>query len=125
MNKKRHWWILASGLSLGFFLLLESGWSADPAPPVEELEEMVVTAKSKAQQEALARRYEEEAKGYQRKAGQHKKLAAPYEQSDVYGKLQALLIEHCNAMVRKFNEAAQESLALAKLHHQLAAEAKK
>lgn len=122
MNRKVRWVVLWGGLLIGPFVLISFVRSADPPPSMEQLEEMIVTAKTKKDHEALAAYYEAEAKALELKAEQHQKLAKGYEESGGYEKIKGAMLQHCNAMIRKFGEAADEYLALAKMHHQMAEE---
>jgi hypothetical protein len=107
--------LLALSLSLGGYAL-SAGQESSEAQKIE-------SAKTKADHEALAAFYEQEAKSLQAKAEEHKEMGKAYSK---FGHLKEKqhLVTHCDRLVEKYNGAANESLALAKLHRELAAKAK-
>lgn len=107
--------LLALSLSLGEYALSAGQESSSQAQKIE-------SAKTRADHEALAAFYEQEAKTLQAKAEEHKEMGKSY------GKIGHLkekhnLVQHCDRLVEKYKGAAQDSLALAKLHRELAAKA--
>lgn len=113
--------LLALSLSLGGYAL-SAGQEA--SSPVQKIE----TAKTRADYEALAAFYEQEAKSLQAKAEEHKEMGKAYSKighlSGTAFKAKHNLVQHCDRLVEKYKGAAQENLALAKLHRELAAKAK-
>lgn len=87
------------------------------------MEQWVASAKTRADHEALAAHYEQEAQMLQQKAEEHRKSAQTYSGSVYGGKLGAVAASHCLALARNYQRAAEENLELAKLHRQMAAEA--
>jgi len=86
------------------------------------LDQMIENAKTKADHEAIAKHYEDDAKTYQAKAEEHKKMEASYRiMSQDKAKLTAF-VAHCKKLVTKYEELVKEDLELAKLHHQFAAQ---
>ena len=106
--------LLALGLSLGGYAL-SAGQESSPVQKIE-------SAKTRADHEALAAFYEQEAKTAQAKVEEHKQMAK------AYGKIGHLvekhnMLQHCDRLVEKYKDVAKENLALAKLHRELAAKA--
>ena len=86
------------------------------------LDQMIENAKTRADHEAIAKRYEDDAKTYQAKAEEHKKMEASYRiMSQDKAKLTAF-VAHCKKLVTQYEELVKEDLELAKLHHQFAAQ---
>ena len=108
--------LLALSLSLG-------GYALSAGQESSSLVQKIESAKTRADHEALAAFYEQEAKTAQAKAEQHQEMAEHYKKGFGYGNSKATLIQHCNYIARKYQEAAKENLALAKLHRELAAKA--
>lgn len=124
MDKKSSWIagaicgaVIAFGISLGGVAVGADQGQADSM--VQKIE----SAKSKADQEALAAQYEQEAKELQAKAEEHKEMAKAYSRNPAM-EVKHGLVTHCEKLAREYAEAAKEDLALAKLHHQLAEKAK-
>ena len=120
MNRKR--WLnaffgalLAVNLSLGGCV-----FSGDQKPPV--LQQRIESARTKADHVELAEYFEQEAKTLQAKAKQHEQMALEYGPPTGYARLENDLARHCNYLASRYREAAEENLALAKLHRRIAAE---
>jgi len=93
-------------------------FGADQAPTA--LEQKIAGATTRTDHESIAASYEEEAKVLQAKADEHRQMGK------AYGKIGFLkekhnLVQHCDSLVKKYQEAAKESLALAKAHRDIAA----
>ena len=96
-------------------------------PPVAaadmSLDQMIENAKTKADHEAIAKHYEDEAKTYQAKAEEHKKMERSYQiMSQGKGGVKGF-VAHCKKLVTQYEELAKEDLELAKLHRQFAEQA--
>jgi hypothetical protein len=90
-----------------------------------DMTQAVQTAKTASEHEALAGHYEDAAKEMRAKVDEHKKLLAYYEaRKDLIRKQAQDLINHCQGLIRIYEQAANENLSMAKSHHELAAEAK-
>lgn len=109
--------VLALGLSL-------AGCATENIVRGEAIEQKIAGAKTRADHERLAIWYEQEARAANDKAGQHRRLADGYgvAWSGLYGNYG--MLKHCQNLVRKYEQASEENLALAKLHRQMAADAK-
>ena len=106
--------LLALSLSLGGYAL--------SAGQESSLVQKIESEKTRADHEALAAFYEQEAKTAQAKVEEHKEMAK------AYGKIGHLvekhnMLQHCVRLVEKYKDVAKENLALAKLHRELAAKA--
>jgi hypothetical protein len=94
-------------------------------PHPMDMTQAVQTAKTASEHEALAGHYEDAAKEMRAKVDEHKKLLAYYEaRKDLIRKQAQDLINHCQGLIRIYEQAANENLSMAKSHHELAAEAK-
>lgn len=116
MNKRSSWFMgafcgaaLAFGLSLGGYAVGADG--ASPSPIVQK----ILGAKSKADAEALAAQYEQEAGELQAKAEEHREMAKAYRTGYFGPGGKFDLARHCSNLAKKYEEAAKEDLELAKL----------
>lgn len=92
-------------------------------PHSMDMTQAVQTAKTASEHEALARHYEDSAKEMRAKADEHKKLLAYYEaRKDLIRKQAQDLINHCQGLLRIYQQAATENMEMAKSHRELAAE---
>lgn len=90
-----------------------------------DMTQAVQSAKTRSDHDALAKHYEDAAKQMQLKADEHKKLLAHYQaKKDLYRKQAQDLINHCQGLIRIYEQAAAENLSMAKSHREIAAEAK-
>ena len=103
-------------------LSLSAGYAAAAEPP-PSIAGKVEAAKTRADHEQIASFYEQEAKAAQMKSDEHRQLAAQYKKPG-YGNVAPTLIQHCNYIAAKYQEAAAESLKMARLHRDMAAKAK-
>jgi len=118
--KSKRWW----GTSLILVFLTSSiglVWSQATINP-DQVDRLIMEARSKADHETLAQYFEQEAQALQERADRHQKLAESYEKGGSYEKVKGFMLQHCNAMIRSYRQGAEENLALAKMHRQLAAE---
>ena len=94
-------------------------------PHPMDMTQAVQQAKTRSDQEALAKHYEDGAKEMQSTADEHRKMLAQYEANKaLYGKQAQSLISHCQGLVRIYEQAASENKSMADSHRQMAAEAK-
>ena len=89
-----------------------------------DMDSMIQSARTKADHEALATHYEREAKALQANAAEHRAMAQAYAKGAGYIKTKSNLVQHCDVLASKYQEAADENLELAK-HRRLAEEAPK
>lgn len=86
----------------------------------QPLEEAIAKAKTKADHEALAVRYEQKAEALLAKAKQHQRIAGYYGEYGGRLLVRKSLMEHYLRLAANYREAAEENLSLARLHRQLA-----
>lgn len=116
---------LAGGVLIFGAVLLLTGACAPAGKMAHDMDTMIQSATTKADHEALATHYEQEAKALQAKAAEHQKMAQAYGKSGVYSQTKSNLRQHCVVLTSKYQEAANEYLELAKQHRQLAGGAPK
>ena len=94
-------------------------------PHPMDMTQAVQRANTRSDQAALAKHYEDAAREMQAKADEHKKLLAQYqEKKSLYGKHAQDLMNHCQGLIRVYEQAAADNLSMAKSHREIAAEAK-
>lgn len=85
----------------------------------------IETATTRADHEAIAAYYEQEAKTAQASSDDHRQRAEKYKKGTGYGATGDMLVGHCVFIADKYKQAAGESLTMAKMHRDLAASAGK
>ena len=108
------------GLIAGAMLVVTA--CAPVGKMAHEMGPVIESARTKADHEALAAHYEQEAQALQDRAAEHERMAQAYERS-AYGKIGTTLSQHCEFLARMYREAAKENLELAREHRELAATA--
>ncbi|MBI4692749.1 MAG: hypothetical protein HY749_01865 [Gammaproteobacteria bacterium] len=88
------------------------------------LEQSISAAKTPADHEALAQRYEAEAKANQAKAAEHKQMASGYKNLGGKGGAEGF-VSHCDKLANAYAEAAKQDEELAKLHRQFSTQLEK
>lgn len=112
-------------ISLAVLALLGLLASCTINPHPMDMTQAVQQAKTRSDQEALAKHYEDAAKEMQATADEHRKMLAQYEVNKaLYGKQAQSLISHCQGLVRIYEQAAVDNKSMAESHRQMAAEAK-
>jgi len=123
-------WTSAFRASSGLLVLglLLCGCATDASQKRTPTVQQIASAQTRAEHEDLAVWYEQEARAAKEKADRHRQIlnqsygpayGNPYTGTyREYG-----FLRHCENLVRRYDEAAQDTLALAKLHRQLATEA--
>ena len=112
-------------MSLAVLALLGLLASCTINPHPMDMTQAVQQAKTRSDQEALAKHYEDAAKEMQQQADDHKKMLGEYEANKtLYGKQAQSLISHCQGLVRIYEQAAADNKSMAESHRQMAAEAK-
>lgn len=103
-------------LGVGALLVLFTGRATAQA----DLAAKIATAKSAADQEAIAGELEQEAEDLEAKAALHAEMAKHYEM-DLYAHSQKpTLKKHCEELSAKFTQAAELTRVMAKVHRELA-----
>lgn len=114
---------LTSGAAVAMVVGLLSSCSINPHRM--DMTQAVQGAKSRSDHEALAKRYEEAANEMRAKAEEHKRLLTQYQtKKDLYRKQAQDLINHCQGLIRVYDQAAADNLAMANSHREIAAEMK-
>lgn len=94
-------------------------------PHPMDMARVVQNAKTAADHDALARHYDDAAKQMQSNADEHKNLLAEYQSKKaLYGKHAQDLMNHCQGLIRIYEQAAADNRAMAKSHREMAAEVK-
>ena len=112
-----------AGVLMAMVVGLTSSCSIDPHRM--DMTQALQSAKSRSDHESLAKHYEDAAKEMRAKADEHKKLLAQYQKNkDLYRKQAQDLINHCQGLIRVYEQAAADNLSMAKSHREISAEAK-
>lgn len=93
------------------------GFSFLPTASAQEeknVEQMIADAKTPADHEAIANFYEAEAQAARQKQAQHEQMKAAYQSH--YPIKRAAMVPHCESIIKKYKEMAEEYAALAQLH---------
>jgi len=100
--------------------------SADKPMPMHHqhdvtIVQLVETAKTRADHEAIARRFDEQAAQFDKDADHHAKLAKNYHAGLGNPKVNtASLAQHCDNLVKNLRASAADARELAKLHREAA-----
>lgn len=106
-------------IALSCLFALDACTAKNPHPM--DMTTAVGSAATSADHMALARHYEEAAADAQAKVAEHKKLLAQYkEKSYLYGKGIYNFEEHCDALIRIYQQAVDANLKMAEMHKKLA-----
>ncbi len=98
---------------------------AQPNPHPMDMTQLVQNAKTHDDHEALAKHYEDAAKEMQAKVDEHKKLLTQYEaKSYLYGRQAQTFKNHCEYLIRTYQQAVKANMDMAEAHRQMAAETK-
>jgi hypothetical protein len=108
-------------IALGMLGLLMS-CTINPHPM--DMTRAVQNAKTAADHDALARHYDDAANEMQAKVEEHKKLLTYYQPQKTRNKQAQDLANHCQGLIRIYEQAAAENRAMAKSHREMAAETK-
>lgn len=98
---------------------------AQMTPQPIDMTQAVKNARTSADHNMLAKRYEDAAKEMQAKVQDHKNQLEEYEyHSNLYGKRAQDLQAHCRGLIRYYEQAEEANREMAEIHRQLAAETK-
>jgi len=128
--KVNQWWLV-----LAVTVLFLNGCPAEKPVTSAGLEQKIETARTRADHKEIAAAYEQQANVDMEAMERHRKLARAYEQGWVWaprgadgvssaGRKNRSLMAHCENLTRMYQQAAEENLALAKQHRQMASETK-
>lgn len=136
MNMNRRWWIPAAAI------LTLAGCAAEGPVKPAGIEQKIEAARTRADHQDIAAAYEQQAEGDRSAAERYRGLARAYERGLVWsgppvGSLESIrshagnlgsqnqgLAALCENLARKYQQAAEENLALAREHRHLATGAK-
>ena len=93
-------------------------WPTVAAQEGKGIMQMIAEAKTPADHEAIATWYEVESKAAHQKQAQHEQMKASYQSR--YPIKRAAMVPHCESLIKKYGEMAEEYTALAKLHKDMA-----
>lgn len=125
-NMSQRFVVLVTGLLLG---LAASGCTTG-GPKPDPLEQQIANAKTRADHESLAAWYEQDADTARKGAEYHRQAMQRYKDFPYSGLYSthhvktAGFVQRCESAIRSEEQLAEDDLALAELHHALAAEAK-
>jgi ABC-type Fe3+-citrate transport system substrate-binding protein len=106
-------------ITLILTLVLLDGCGGRGQHPMD-MSEAVQNADTKAEHEALAEHYEEEAAEMKVKLEEHKKLLAQYQaKSYLYGRQAEDFKAHCEGLINADEKAVEANLSMAKIHRML------
>ena len=128
MNGKPRWMFYGAGALLVTAVLTFGGCAAEGPVKPAGLEEKIEAARTRSDHQEIAVVYERQAQDDRTASERHRAWARRYDQrhlssAGVRGPNPAMA-EHCRNLARIYQQAAEENLALAKGHRQMAAEAK-
>lgn len=96
--------------------------SVGTAEEGKNIEQMITTAKTTADHEAIAAYYEKEAQATHAKHAEHQKMGEWYKKNPTVNK--SGFSTHCDLIASNYDKSAKEYEALAKLHRDMAKSAK-
>ena len=112
--KRRITPIIAVVAVLGMVALVSVPWGVTGEG--KSLAQKVRDAKTPAEQQAIAAAFEKEAQAAQQKAKQHNQLKEAYAaKPDMQ-----MMVAHCDALVKHYQEIAKDLEDMAKMHKQMA-----
>ena len=93
---------------------------AEMNPHPMDMTQAVQNAESKADHEALAKHYDDEAEVMQLKVDEHKKLLSQYEsKAYLYGRQAQDLKTHCYSLINSYEKAVEANRKMAEMHRQM------
>ena len=105
---------IAMVVMLGMVVLVSVPWGV--AGEGKSIAQKVRDAKTPADQQAIAAVFEKEAKAAQQKAKEHSQLKDAYAaKPDMQ-----MMVSHCDALVKYYQEIAKDLEDMAKMHKQMA-----
>jgi hypothetical protein len=105
--------LFAMAIALG----MPGGWAA-PAQAAD-IEQMIVSAKTPADHEAIAAYYDQQAKEARDKAELHRKMGQDYKKAGGALAHKTHFHEHCEALTAGYERAAKDFAALAAAHREM------
>ena len=124
MNMNRRRLVLGASAVLAAAILTLGGCAAEGPVKPGGLEQKIEAARTRADHEEIASLYEQQAGADKAEGERHRGLARAYGRSWTYKGGHANLARHCENLARTHQQAAEENLALAKAHRQIASDTK-
>ena len=126
MHEKPRWMCYILGAFVVTAFLMLSGCVAEGPVKPAGLEQKIEGARTRADHQEIAAVYERQAQDDRYASERHSALARLYgrRQFGRAGVANPAMVAHCQNLARIYQQAAEENLALAKGHRQMAAEAK-
>jgi hypothetical protein len=122
-NRIQRW--LAPGLGAILAVVLLSGCAVEGPVKPAGLEQKIENARSPRDHEEIASLFEQQAGVDKAAALRHRELARIYTRSGgSRGAPNPAMSSHCDKLAQTYQQAADENLVLAKIHRQMAVEAK-
>jgi len=90
----------------------------------KSIEQMIATAKTPADHEAIAAYYEKEAQTARQQQEKHQNMRDLYAATPALKTKSTTALDHCDGLVKKYKEIAEDYHALATLHKGMATPAK-
>lgn len=109
---------------LAVFASVPAG-AADKPLTKSQVKALIATAETKAEHERIAQYFDAEAARYEAEARDHNELAAIYQKSTPSAKNASQTFNHCDAVSKSLQKAADDARALAAEHRTMANDAKK
>jgi hypothetical protein len=121
--KEKSKWLAAVVSGVGMVLVVGLSGCATEQPHRAMAEELIQSAVTKEDHEAIADHYDQEAKSAMEKADRMRRHLAAYEAEPYRGipRQKNQFTQHCNALIGKYEAIARENEKLADLHRQMAA----
>jgi hypothetical protein len=104
--------------------LLGAGCATTAQDKGSPLYQRIQSAKTRADHQGLAQYYDQEAKAAKDRAQQHRKMQDLYRPFSAFLPSGVGMVQHCANLVNQYEQAAEEYSGLARLHRQLAAQAR-
>lgn len=121
--KEKSKWLAAVVSGVGIVLVAGLSGCAIEQPHRAMAEEMIQSAATNEDHDAIADHYDQEAKSAMEKADRMRRHLAAYEAEPYRGipRQKDQFTLHCNALIKKYTAIARENEELADLHRQMAA----
>lgn len=100
--------------------LLATGCALAGKSKLQGIDDMIAGAKTAADHEAIAARYDDEVASARAKSEMHQRMAVSYRNIGGRGIAKAHMDEHCESLARIYEQAAKENVALAQGHREMA-----
>jgi hypothetical protein len=110
---------VASALLLSTVL---AGCAAAPGSPLTDLPQLIETAHSHSEHEALIAYYKAQASAARAQVAEHRRLAKSYQDAPSRGRDGQSMAEHCTAIARMYESIASEYEGMVEFHQLLASE---